>query len=97
MSPWTLSTLNVSLRPVESARPVTSQGWRPSDTVRGSLRTLLGFLRGLADVAIFTGIVVLPVLLLLWSLFRLLRPVFRRARRSQPPPPDGGPAAPPPE
>lgn len=75
------STLNVSLAPVTSARPVVAEGWHPGDTLRGSLRSLIGMLKWLGDAAIFAVIVLLPaaivVFLLAWALrrlWRLLRP-----------------------
>jgi hypothetical protein len=92
-----LSTVNVNLRPTESAKPVAGSGWRPGDTARGSVRTLLALLKGLGDFLIFAVIVLLPigvVLVLLWRLGSLL---IRRLRALRPtPPPDVPPPAPPP-
>lgn len=88
-----LSTINLSLRPVEAARPVTAPGWAPGDTARGSIRTLLAVLRGLVDFLIFAAIVLLPLGLLLAVLFIVLRRLWRRLARSRR---GGPPAAPPP-
>lgn len=92
-----LSTVNVSLRPTESAKPVTGAGWRPGDTARGSVRTLLALLRALGNFAIFAVIVLLPLGVVLWLLLRLVTPLIRRARARQPTPaPKTPPPAPPP-
>ena len=76
------STLNVSLAPVASARPVVAEGWHPGDTLRGSLRSLVAMLKWLGDTAIFAVIVLLPaaivVVLVAWALRRLWRLLRRR-------------------
>jgi hypothetical protein len=97
-----LSTINLELVPAEAARPVADTSWHPSDTVRSSIRNLIGFLRGLVDFLIYAVIVLLPVLLVIGAVFLALRWLWRRAgrpfrRRSEdlpppPPPPGGGPA-----
>jgi len=82
-----LSTINIGLMPTESAVPVMSDGWRPAETARRSFRALLAALRGLVDLAIMAGIVLLPICLVVglpaWGLMRLWRIVARR-RRSAP-------------
>jgi hypothetical protein len=87
-----LSTINVELVPTEAAKPVADDAWQPSDTVRSSLRSLLGFLRWLLDFLIYALIVLLPVALVivaavlavLW-LWRRLGSPFRRGRPGPPP------------
>lgn len=92
-----LSTINLELMPTEAAKPVVSEdGWRPGDTLRGSARTLVGFLRWLVDAVIYCLIVLLPVGLVIavvvWGLRRLWR-WLRRGSRPEPPP-GGAPGAP---
>jgi len=76
------STLNLELVPTEAARPVVAAGaWRPGDTIRSSARTLVGFLRGLTDTAIFFVIVLVPVGLVILAVVFAVRWVVRRFRR----------------
>lgn len=86
-----LSTLNVELVPTDAARPVAAPGWQPGETVRDSFRTLVSFLRWLIDALIFAVIVLLPVGIVLFLLWKLLRPLLprRRGKRPEPPPPAG--------
>jgi hypothetical protein len=88
-----LSTINVELVPTEAAKPVADDAWQPSDTVRSSLRSLLGFLRWLLDFLIYALIVLLPVALVIVAavlavrwLWRRLGSPFRRGRPGPPPP-----------
>jgi hypothetical protein len=95
-----LSTINLELVPTEAAKPVADTSWQPSDTVRASFRSLVGFLRWLMDFLIYALIVLVPVglvilagiLILRWLWRRLGRPFRRRRELPVPPPPDGGPA-----
>ena len=96
-----LSTINLELLPTESAKPVADTSWHPSDTVRTSIRNLIGFLRWLVDFLIYAVIVLLPVGLVIAAAIALLLWIRRRVRRvtvrelpPPPPPPGGGPAAP---
>jgi hypothetical protein len=77
-----LSTVNVRLMPTEAAKPIVAEGWRPGDTLRGAVRTLVRALQGLADVAIGLLVVGLPLLLVVvlpfWLVWRLLRRWWRR-------------------
>ena len=92
-----LSTVNVNLRPTESARPVTGGGWQPGDTLRGSVRMLVALLKGLGDFAIFAVIVLLPLGVVLWLVWRLVLLLIRRVRpRRKAPAPETTPPAPPP-
>lgn len=78
-----LSTIQVQLRPDEQAHPVAGTGWRPGDTFRGSMRTLVAVLQGLGDLAIYLVVVVGPVLLLLaLPIYVLVRFIRRRAKAS---------------
>ena len=70
-----LSTINLTLRPTEAARPVVANRWSPSDLARSSARSLIGVLQALAGFAIFFVIVVLPVAVVVavpvWGIARL--------------------------
>lgn len=82
-----LSTLDLTLLPNVVTLPVIEEGWQPSGVVRDALRELVGTLQELGNVAIWLGVYLLPVLLILltagaivWSVLRL---VWRRfVRRS---------------
>ena len=84
-----LSTINVTLRPTDAARPVARR-WSVSDSLRNNVRALVAALQGMVDTAIFLIIVVLPVLLLValpaWGLFK----VWEQARMRRPVPPSSG-------
>lgn len=78
-----LSSIQVALAPDAAARPILGDDWRPAETVREAVALLAGVLRGLADVAIFAAVFLLPLALLVTVPLllgqRLLR---RRAGRS---------------
>jgi uncharacterized protein DUF4349 len=89
------STINLELVPTEAARPVVaSDEWRPGDTLRGSARTLVGFLRWLVDAVIYTLIVLLPIGLVIAAVVLGVRWLWKRVTGGPPqaPPPSGGPA-----
>lgn len=77
------STLNVTLTPAASARPVAAEGWHPNDTLRGSLRTLVSMLRGFGDFLIFAVVVLLPAAILLTLIVWPARLAWRRLRRAR--------------
>lgn len=97
------STINLELVPTEAAKPVVDKdAWRPGETLRGSTRTLVGFVRWLVDAVIYTVIVLLPIGLVIVAVLLGLRWLWRRRRimiggpPQEPPPalpPDDGPAA----
>ena len=76
-----LSKINLTLAPTEAAKPVAGSEWHPGDTARGSARMLVGFLRWLADFAIFAVIVLLPVGLVIAVVALGLRRIWRRLRK----------------
>jgi hypothetical protein len=85
-----LSTVHLRVRPDSVAAPIVrGDEWRPVETVRTSLRTLVKIVQSLADVAIMVIIVILPVVLpivlLIWLAKRL-----RKRRRPVPPAPPAG-------
>ena len=79
-----LATVTISLIPDELAGPLVEPGWRPLRTARNAFRTLIRVLQGMADLAIWLFIVVLPTLLLISVpfvvLFLFLRKLWRRRR-----------------
>ena len=74
-----LSTINVSLIPDASTKPVEVGGWRLEGVVKNAVESLIGLMQGLATLAINLVIVVLPVLVifflpvigLLWAVRRI--------------------------
>jgi hypothetical protein len=77
-----LSTIRLQLRPDSVAAPIVrSDQWRPSETVRSSLRTLVKFVQGLIDVAIVVVIVIVPIVLPIVLPIALLIRWARRRRR----------------
>lgn len=78
----TLSSVNLSLLPTESARPMVVEGWRPRETARRSVRLLLGLLRHVGDLAILFAIVILPLTLLAGAVLWPLGHLVLRARRN---------------
>ncbi len=90
------STINLELIPTEAAKPVAGTGWHPSDTLRSSFRTLVGFLQWLVDFVIYVVVVLLPVGLVIAVALLLFLWIRRRIRRVTvgEPPPGEGPAAP---
>ncbi|MCP4901106.1 MAG: DUF4349 domain-containing protein [bacterium] len=74
------STVNVSLRPADSARPVVGESWSPIDTARGSVRALVRALQVFADLAIYVLIVLLPMVVLLTVAIRGAARLWRLAK-----------------
>ncbi|CAN5769594.1 DUF4349 domain-containing protein [soil metagenome] len=72
-----LATVEVSVNPTPSAAPVVEEGWAPIAVARDALRSLVGTLQSLADVAIRLVLHGLPLIALLalpgWALWRLGR------------------------
>lgn len=83
----TLSTINLVLYPSEGAKPVADGAWRPGETVRASIRTLVAILRGLGTLAIYLVVVFLPLALLLGLVIWLVKRIWRRVRPADPGPP----------
>lgn len=83
-----LSTLDLTLTPNLITLPVVEEGWQPSGVVRDALRELVSTLQGLGDMAIWIGIYLLPVLIIIliggWIVWTILRTVWRLLRRRKP-------------
>ena len=60
-----LSSISVELIPDAAAQPLQIGGWRPEGTAREAFTALIRALRFLGEAAIWTGICVLPVTLIL--------------------------------
>jgi hypothetical protein len=60
-----LATITLNLIPDIVAQPVQVAGWRPEGVAKQALQTLIGALQGLANLAIWFVIFVLPILLVL--------------------------------
>ncbi len=77
-----LSTLDLTLLPNIVTLPVIEEGWQPTGIARDALRELVNTLQELGDVAIWAGIYLLPILLILFVVgtlcFLVLRTVWRR-------------------
>ncbi len=75
-----LSTISLSLAPDAATGPLQPQGWRPGETVKNSLRQLIGALRGLGDFVIWAAIVLVPLALAVGVAVALLGALLRRFR-----------------
>jgi hypothetical protein len=87
-----LATLVVSFSPPPVvAVTQVQEGWDPAAEVDRATATLVGLGQGLASAAIWVGIVVLPLLLLVAAGAAVAWVVARRARRRPPTGPEPGP------
>jgi hypothetical protein len=77
-----MSTIRLDLVPDAIAAPVVEPGWQPVATVRAATRSLVNTIKGLADIAIWVLIYVLPIGLILIAVGLLIRSVWRRLRRA---------------
>jgi hypothetical protein len=79
-----MSAITVELIPDVLAQPITRTGWRPSETVAGALRSLLGTLQVLIDAGIVLVLYVLPLAVLVLGPIAVIWLVWRRRTRRQP-------------
>ena len=79
-----MSTITASLT---MERPVVEEGWVPQGTVRDALRALVDALQGLANLAIWIIIFLLPLLVLFLIpvaiVFAIVRWIVRRRKKRQ--------------
>jgi len=76
------SSISVDLIPDAAARPLEIGGWRPEGTAREALEALVRALQEVADGAIWLGIYVLPLVLLIGlPLYVIVRAVRGRRRK----------------
>lgn len=84
-----LSRLDLTLIPNVVTLPVVEEdGWQPNVVVRNSLRSLITTLQGFGNIAIWVGIYLLPVLLIIFVVgmicMLVLRFIWRRFIRRRP-------------
>lgn len=60
-----LATIELTLTPSSDALPLADEGWSPGGVARDAIRTTVGALQSLADVAIWLVLTALPILLVL--------------------------------
>jgi hypothetical protein len=87
-----LATINVTLIPDQLAQPVQVAGWRPEGVLKSAVEALITALQGLASLAIWLVVVILPIGLLIASPFILLVVLLRRRNRHKPATPPTPPA-----
>ncbi len=82
-----LARISIQLQPYVLSQPV-GQRWRPAETVREALETLVDGAQGLVDFLLFFSIAVLPWLLALalglYLVYRVVRWAVRRQKARQP-------------
>ena len=76
----TMSTINLHLIPDVVAKPVVEPGWQPVAVIKNASRALINSLQGLADVVIWFGIYLLPMVALFILFALVMRLVWLRLR-----------------
>ena len=76
------STITVRITPDALAQPIEIGGWRATGVVRDAVSALISALQGLATIAIWIIVVLLPLALLLLLPLLLIYVVVRRRRRA---------------
>jgi hypothetical protein len=93
-----LSTISIELIPDVLSQPVSVAGWEPQGVAKTALQSLITALQGIANLLIWLGIFVLPLLIVLAIplviVFFIIRSFWRRYRRRKgsPPKPSAAPA-----
>lgn len=77
-----MSTITLDLVPDALAQPVVEPGWQPMGTLRDATRSLLNSLRGLADVAIWIVVYILPLAAIFIAFGLAIRAIWRRLKRA---------------
>lgn len=77
-----LSTVSLRLEADADSRPVEVAGWKPTGTAKRAVESLIVAAQGLADLAIWSAIVLLPLLLVLGLPLRWLWRRWRGKRAS---------------
>jgi len=82
-----MSTITVNIRPQPKDEPIVKEeGWQPLRVMRDALRALVSALEGIANVAIWIVLFLLPILLVLLAPFILIWLVWlwsRKRRRAR--------------
>lgn len=60
-----LATIGISITPTSSSNPIVDEGWTPGLVLRDALRELVDSLQNVADGAIWLGVFVLPLLVVI--------------------------------
>ena len=77
-----MSNITVQVKPEQKEKPIVQEkGWDPLKVVRDALRSLVLGLENLANVLIYFGLFILPILIVVVVLFLILRAIWRRLRR----------------
>ena len=80
-----LSSISVTIQANEAVQPLEIGGWQPVGVAKNALQALINTLQFLGDVAIWVGLFVLPVLLILYFPVRYgwkgLKRVFRFGKK----------------
>lgn len=78
------SAINIHIQAKETIAPVTVAGWKPSGVARDALQALIDFGKGLVNVLIWVGILIIPILAVIGlPIFLFVRWLVRRNRRAQ--------------
>ena len=75
------STISIRLIPDQLSQPLEVGGWQPTGVARDALEALVEALQGLASVAIYVVVLVLPLAVLILLPILLLFYLLRRRRR----------------
>jgi hypothetical protein len=77
-----LSAIHVELIPNEVIQPISIGGWEPVGVVKEAIQTLIVALQGLANVAIWLALFILPIVLIIGiPLYFIIRGVRNRRRK----------------
>lgn len=76
------STIQINLTPDALAQPIEIGGWRATGVIRDAVRALVSALQGLATIAIWIVIVLLPLALIVLLPLAVIYIIVRRRRRN---------------
>lgn len=79
-----LSAVSVRLQAEESVEPIQIGGWKPVGVARDALQALVDTLKFIANAGIWLVIFFLPIALLLFLAFLVLRAIFRKVFKPRP-------------
>ena len=76
-----LSAISVELIPNEVIQPISIGGWQPVGVAKNAIEALIRTLQGLVDIIIWLGLLVIPILAIIFlPLYFIVRAVIRRRR-----------------
>lgn len=88
-----LSAISVTIQANEAVQPLEIGGWQPVGVAKDALQALINTLQFLGDIAIWLGLFVIPLLLLLYFPIRFgwkgLKRLFRSKKSDEDQPADG--------